>query len=238
MADGFPYAPPYEAQFDHGRAQEWIISDLIKKVHTMALVKVLAVSPVAGKVGFVDVLPLLQDVDTAGKVVAQAPIYKVPFFQYQGGSSAVILAPAVGDIGLCAFAERDITSIKQTQAAGPPNTARTHSSADGLYIGGVLNADPAQYVKFEPGAGGISIVSPTAINLQTAGNIHLQAALTVFDCPVQFNQTVVGTAIGGGTVTFAAPVTAPDFVAPNANLNTHTHGGVQTGAGNTGGPHN
>jgi hypothetical protein len=238
-SDGFQYNSRFEEQFDEGRAQEFIIRQIVGEVHTCDLVQVLAVRPTAGKVGFCDVQPLVQDVDTNALVIEQSPIYNVPYMQYQGGNSAVILAPAVGDIGLCLFAQNDITNVKASQAAGPPNTLRQHSSADGLYIGGVLNADPTQFVRFQPNAGGIDIVSPTGtINLQTAGNVHVQAATCIFDCNVVFNKNVSSTKTGSGVNTFAAPISAPDAIIGGVTQTTHKHGGVQPGSGDSGGPHN
>lgn len=235
---GYPYQAPFEAQFDDGRQLEYVIKSLIGRIHTATLVRVLAVRPAAGKVGFVDVQPLLLDVDTSGAVVEQSPVYNVPFTQLQGGSSAVILAPVVDDIGLCIFAERDITNIKTTQKEGPPNTQRQFSSADGLYIGGVLNADPTQYIKFQPNGAGIDIVTPGEATLQAAGNITVQAALCTFKCPVVFEQSVNSTATAGGSVQFASPIVAPDAIIGGVTQSTHVHGGVQPGGGNSGGPHN
>jgi hypothetical protein len=237
MADSFSYSAPFEAQFDEGRAQQYIIESLIQGVHTCQLVKVSAVRPTAGKVGFCDVLPLVTDTDTNGQMIEQSPVFNVPYLQYQGGASAIILAPAVGDIGLCMFAQNDITNVKASQASGPPNTLRTHNSGDGLYIGGVLNADPTQYVRFN--ANGIDIVSPNGpVNLQTSGNVHITAAQCIFDCNVVFNQNVTSTKTGSGVNSFAAPIVAPDAVINGVTQSTHIHGGVQTGGGNSTGPHN
>lgn len=171
----YPYLPSFEDQFDEGRQQEFIINRMLGRVHTTQLVRVLAVRPTAGKVGFVDVLPLVQEVDTSRKVIEQTPIYNVPFTRYQGGPSAVVLDPAVGDIGLAMFAERDITSVKATTQQGPAATDRRHDMADGLYIGGVLNAEPTQYVRFQPEAGGIDIHSPAYIELTADEHITLDA---------------------------------------------------------------
>jgi hypothetical protein len=171
----FPYLPSFEDQFDEGRQQEFIIGRMLGRVHTTQLVRVLAVRPTSGKVGFVDVLPLVQETDTARKVIAQTPIYNVPFMRYQGGPSAVVLDPAAGDIGLANFAERDITSVKATTTQGPPATDRRHDIADALYIGGVLNPEPTQYVRFQPEAGGIDIHSPASINITAGESITLDA---------------------------------------------------------------
>lgn len=171
----YPYLPSFEAQFDEGQQQEFIIGRMLGRVHTTQLVRVLAVRPTAGKVGFVDVLPLVQEVDTARKVIEQTPVYNVPFVRYQGGPSAVVLDPAVGDIGLVSFAERDITSVKATTQEGPAATDRRHDIADALYIGGVLNPEPTQYVRFQSEAGGIDIHSPASINITADEDITIDA---------------------------------------------------------------
>lgn len=227
MSD-FPYNSPFEAQFDADRAQEFIINKLISAVHTCQLVKVLKVTPTAGKVGFVDVLPLVQDVDTNGVVVEQTPIYSAPYLRYQAGPSAIIMDPAVGDIGLAMVAERDITNVKVTQDSGPAATERQYSSADALYLGGVLNPDPTQYIKFLPGAAGIQIVTPGNLTINAGGtlNVSVTGAATLSAASWNIN----------GPVTFNNNVTAPDVILPNAHLNAHVHNDPQGGA--VGPPHN
>lgn len=231
MADTTPPPPKYnssfEAQFDPDQAQLFIITKLLRQIHTADLVKVLAVYPTAGKVGFVDVQPLVLDQDTNGVVIAQTPIYKIPYFQLQGGHSAVILAPAVGDIGLAIFAERDITNVKATQKESAAPTDRVFNTADGLYVGGVLNADPTQWVKFNP-AGGIDISSSGALTLEAATTISLSA-------PNGITQTT-----GAGTwqmtasgITTNLTITAPDVILPRGSVNNHTHP-VTTAPGTTG----
>ena len=222
------YNSPFEAQFDPDQAQHFIITNLIRQLHTADLVQVLAVYPTAGKVGFVDVQPMVLDQATNGVVIAQTPIYKIPYFQLQGGHSAVILAPAVGDIGLAIFAERDITNAVATQKPGAAPTDRTFNTADGLYIGGVLNADPTQWVKFNP-AGGIDISSSGTLTLEAATTISMTA-------PNGITQTT-----GTGTwqmtasgITTNLNITAPDVTVPRGSVNNHIHPGVTTGPGNTG----
>lgn len=230
------YNSSIEAQFDPDRAQLFIITKLLLGVHTCQLVQVQAVNPVSGKVGFLTVQPLVLETDTNSLVIAQTPIYNVPYMRYQGGSSAVILDPVVGDIGLAIFAENDITNIKQTLQPGPAATQRSHSTADALYIGGVLNPDPAQWIKFS--AAGIDInavgaltMEAATINAQATGNITIaaQGTLTL----TGQGQSLVISSTGGNST---AALTAPDFKAPNANLNTHAHSDPQ--GGNTGLPHN
>jgi hypothetical protein len=241
------YNSPFEAQFDPDRAQLFIITKLLRGVHTCDLVRVLAVQPASGKVGFVTVQPLVQDTDTSGVVLDQTPIYNVPYMRYQGGSSAVILDPAVDDIGLALFAEGDITNVKQTLEQGAAATDRTHSTADALYIGGVLNPDATQFVHFQPGGAGIDIVSPGEVTLQSGSTVSITSGTTttvnapggfVVNANMTLNGTMSGTHTGAGAYAFAGTITAPEAVIAGVTQSTHAHGGVQTGSGNTTGPHN
>lgn len=242
---GLPYNAPFGAQFDPRQLQRFVVLSLLRSMHTATLVQVLAVRPTAGKVGFLDVQPLVLEQDTRGKVLDQAPIYNVPYLRYQGGVSAVILDPAEGDIGLAIFAERDIRGVKATQAAAPAGSDRIYSSADGLYIGGVLNADATQYVEFLPDAAGINIVTPGDLTATVGGDLTADvtgsATLTAPTITLNGDVTVNGNftqAGGSAAATFAQAVHAPNFVTPTADFNVHKHGGVSTGGGNTGTPHN
>lgn len=240
-----PYNSSFEAQFHDGRAQEWIIRDLIRKVHTATPVEVKAVYPTTDRVGFVDVLPLIEDVDTNGAVIEQSLIYNVPYQRWQGGVSAVILDPAVGDIGLAVFAERDATALATTLQAGPAATQRAHSSADGFYFGGFLNGAPTQWIKFLAGGAGIDINTPGNLTLEAAGSITMSSGGTttvnaqggfVVNANMTLNGTMTGTHTGAGAYQFAGSIVAPDAVIAGVTQSSHVHSDPQGGI--TGGPHN
>lgn len=218
------YNSAFESQFDPDQAQLFIITKLIRQIHTADVVKVLAVYPTAGKVGFVDVQPLVLDQDTNGFVIAQTPIYKIPYFQLQGGHSAVILAPVVGDIGLAIFAERDITNVVQTQKEGAAPTNRAFNTADGLYLGGVLNADPTQWVKFLPG-GGIDIHAEGNLSMSATGTFSVSATGAATMSAASWHFT--------GPITSDNTITAPEVVLPRGGLKDHVHP-VTTAPGTTG----
>lgn len=231
-----PYNSPFEAQFDRDRAQLFIVQKLIRGIHTATLVKVLAVRPTVGAVGFVDVQPLVLDQDTNGVVLDQTPIYNIPFFRLQSGISAMIIDPVVGDIGLCMFMERDSSNVYKTRQPGAAPTARAYSSADGLYIGGVLNPDATQWVKFNS-AGGIDIKSTGDLTMESAGAMTLtaQGNLTI---TTQGTATLQATGAGtltaaswtvNGATTFNDPVTAPEVTLPHGGLNNHVHFVTGTG---------
>jgi hypothetical protein len=240
----YPYNSTFEEQHDPDRAQLFTILKLLRGVHTATLVQVNAVRADAGPRGVVDVTPLVEDTTTAGVLIPQTPIYNVPYFRYQGGSSAVVLDPVVGDIGLAIFAEADITTVKATLGAAAAATTRNHSTADALYLGGMLNGAPTQWVKFLAGAAGIDISTPGALTLEgqtitlTAGATMTLAApggLTI-NADVTLNGTMSGTVAGAGAYQFAGTIVAPDAVINGVTQSTHVHTDPQ--GGNTGGPHN
>src|SRR6185312_12284337 len=71
-------------------------------------------------VGRVDVQPLIQQTDSAGNVMALPVLYGLPYLRWQGGASAVILDPAVNDIGLVCFADRDVSAVIASARLKPP----------------------------------------------------------------------------------------------------------------------
>jgi phage baseplate assembly protein gpV len=174
-------------------------------------------------------------------------IYNVPYFRLQGGANGVIIDPQKGDIGICVFASRDISTVKGTKKQGNPGSHRQYNFADGMYLGGVLNGAPTQYVQFS--AAGIKIHSPTAIILE-APDIQLNAATveingttsTTITTPTFtvngatiLNGTISQTGGGAATLSGTLDVTG-DVTAQGTSVHTHKHGGVTTGAGQTGTP--
>lgn len=152
--------------------QTFLINQLLGRTRTMQLVKVLAVTNAgeAAPVGFVDVQVMVNQLDGAGNATPHGTIYSIPYTRLQGGANAIILDPAVGDIGWMAVADRDISSVKTNKAQANPGSLRRFDLADGVYLGGILNPTPVQYVAFTSTA--IVLKTPSVIctgNL-SAGN--------------------------------------------------------------------
>ena len=227
----------------------FIFSQLLSNVHTFTLVQVVAVtnSGELGEVGFVDVKPLVNMTDYKGNAIPHATVFHLPYFRIQGGGNAIILDPAIGDIGLCAFAEKDISKVKSTKAQANPGSYRKYSMSDGVYLGGVLNGTPTQYVQFN--SSGIIVHSPVGITLE-APTIDLETSQLLINATTSTTITtptftvngatvLAGTLTqtGGGSSTMSGSLTTTGaIVAQGTNVHTHTHGGVQTGSGNTGAP--
>lgn len=159
-------------------AHAFLISQMIGKAWTATLVQVQAVSNAGGvaAVGTVDVLPMVAQIDGQGQATPHGIIYGLPYFRLQGGANAVILDPQIGDIGIAVFASRDISSVKANKAPANPGSRRRNDPADGLYIGGVLNGVPTQYIQFA--TGGLTIVSTGTITI-TAPTVNVAGVLQV-----------------------------------------------------------
>lgn len=143
----------------------FLMQQALGKMQTATLVRIESCTNAGGvsPVGFVDVTPLVTQLDGAGVPTPHTTIYNVPYFRMQGGGNAVIIDPQIGDIGLCAFASRDISKVKRTRKQANPGSFRRYDYADGLYVGGMLNGTPTQYVQFS--ADGIKLHSPVKIVL-------------------------------------------------------------------------
>jgi hypothetical protein len=200
------------------------IEGLLAKLNTITVGRVISCSNTGGLSpwGVVTVQPLINQMSGTQQPTPHGQIAMEPYLRLQGGANAVIIDPQAGDIGILAFCSRDISGLKANPAAAVanggvnPNGFAMFDWADGLYLGGLLNAVPTQYVRMLNGGAGIDLVSPTAITL-TAPSISIAASASV---------TVNSPAItieGGGT-----SIDGKVFL-------SHEHTGVQSGGSNTGG---
>jgi hypothetical protein len=203
---GSPFQQANSAATDYTKLV-FVFQQLMRGIATATLVRVDACTNDGGLVptGTVDVTPLVNQVDGQGQPVPHITIYGIPYNRLQGGANAVIMDPAPGDIGVCVFASRDISSVKATKAQANPASSRVFDYADGLYLGGFLNGTPTQYARFS--SAGLELVSPTKITLQ-APEIDLVGAV---------HQS-------GGSSTFASPLAVQ-----GTDVHTHVHGGVTRG---------
>lgn len=156
----------------------FLIHQVLAEISTAKLVRVQAVTNAGdvSPVGFVDVLPLVNQLDGERNAVPHGIVHNIPYFRLQGGANGVILDPQEGDIGLCVFADRDISAVKAAKAVANPGSMRRFDMADGLYIGGYLNGVPQQYIQFN--SSGISVVSPNNVTVNAGGNVTVNATGT------------------------------------------------------------
>jgi hypothetical protein len=170
---------------------------------------------------------LLVDMITEdGQTFPQGTVFKAPYMRAQGGANAVILDPEPGDLGICVFASRDISPIKSNPESArnrkpspgaQPGSKRMFSLSDAMYVGGLLNGAPTQFVQFS--AAGIVVKSPTKVTLQ-APEIDLIGAVVQTGGDVTMAQALDVQ----GNITTPAEVTAG-----NIGLTTHKHPTAPTG---------
>lgn len=158
-------AAPFAAFGPEFNRDTFLVAQLIARVNTATLVKIISVTNAGGvsPVGSVDVQPLVNQIDGAGNAVPHGVVHNLPYFRLQGGANAVILDPQVGDIGLAAFCSRDISSVKANKAQANPGSRRRFSMSDGVYVGGMLNGTPTQFIAFS--GSGIAITSTTKVTV-------------------------------------------------------------------------
>ncbi len=221
-------------------AISFLVKSMLARVHTSSLVKVMAVTNDGGvsPVGFVDVLPLVNRVDGFGIAIPHGTIYKCPYQRLQGGANAIILDPQVGDIGIALFAERDISSVTATRMPANPGSKRRFDMADALYLGGLLNGTPTQFVQFS--TAGITIHSPTLVKLK-APDVQISCATLEIAATSSASVTTPTWTVNGDQVVTGATTTATLQAGATVMTSTLTVGGKDIGAAHehnlTGGGH-
>lgn len=164
-----PLQQPASTATDY-QALTFFVNAILSHVRTAHPVEVVAVTGGGlGPIGTVDVQPLVSQVNGIGQGEPHGVIYGRPYIRWQGGASAVILDPVIGDTGLLVCCDRDISNVVATLAAALPGSLRRFNFADGIYLGcSVSKTTPTQYVQFLPEGAGIKI--------RSTGNIDLNGA--------------------------------------------------------------
>lgn len=215
-------------------AQQFLMHQFLMSKAFITLALVTSVSD-SGEV--VSVKPMVDGFTGGGDRIPSGVISGIPVWRLQRGASAVIMPPVVGDIGMIAMCDRDITSVKATKDAALPGSNRTHSYSDAIYLGGVLNAEPSQYVKFSND--GIDIVSPLLVNVNgNVVSINAESRAEINAPQILLNgQVGQGEGSYAGTAHFKNKVTSDvDFQAGDISLVGHRTLGVEPGNGTSGTP--
>lgn len=161
-------------------------------------------------IGFVDVKPLVNQVDGVGNATPHGTVYRLSYHRFQGGNGAFISDPVVGDQGKAVYSMRDTSVVKNTNAQGNPGSSRVYDRADGTYFGCTQGAAaPTQYLAWL--AKGFNIKDAYGNTLQgTASGVLING------CLINQNGDVISKR---GT-----------------DLDTHVHTEVTTGTADTGPP--
>jgi hypothetical protein len=224
---GYGYYSPTDAASEFNQ-MAFIVKQMLGAMRTATLVKVKAVTNAGNisPVGFVDVLPLVKMIDGIGQSSSHETIHNLPYLRIQGGANAVIMDPEVDDLGLAVFADRDISAVKVNKDESVPGSWRRYDMADGIYLGGVLNGAPTQYVRFF--SGGITIHDANGNNILMSSS----------SLDINYKNNSARILMTGGTIQMIGNITITGSVAANGvNIGSnHSHSGVTTGSSNTGPP--
>jgi hypothetical protein len=235
MADdsGFGQQDPNDSVGDFN-PHAFVIAQLISRISTMKIVKVKVVDTAAKTV---DVQPMVNQLDGNSRSTPHGVILGIPYWQWQFGKNAIVADPVVDDIGIMVCSDRDISSVVAAKAIANPGSDRQLDAADGIYIGGILNGDPEQTIKF----------TDTGMELHDKNSNSLVSGLSgwVFTGQVQFNGLTVmesgmqlsGSITNVGGSRFSGNFdTSGEVIAGTIGLKSHKHTGVTTGGGTSGGP--
>lgn len=185
----------------------------------------------------VSVKPLVEGFTGAGERIPKTEIYGIPVWRLQRGASAVMMPPVVGDIGMIAICDRDISGVKATKQSSLPGSSRTHNYADALYLGGVLNSEPSQYVRFADD--GIDVVSPLVVSVSGSEiNLNASEKISANAPEIELNGNVSGGyGSNGGEAKFKNAVRSDtDFAVGDLSLIKHKHPGGSIGDGTSDDP--
>lgn len=149
------------------------------------------------------VKPLLIAVSAAGVQIDSQPVYGIPFFRLQMSTSAIIMNPQAGDMGLMLICDENTSGVLSSKAAATAATGQMHSRQFGVYLGGIglLNGDPTEYIEFT--GSGINIVAPNGLK------------------------------IDGAVTTTSTITATGEITGNSVALSSHVHGGVESGGSNT-----
>lgn len=193
---------PNTAGSEYNALQFMIEQAIGGKVHTAIPVKVQAVNGL-----FVDVLPMVSNVDGYGQAVEPTTIYHLPVFRYHAGVAAFIVDPVVGDIGLAVFAQADSSNVQEgTSTPQQPGSFRRFSQSDGFYFGGFHKSAPSVYIEIKQD-GEVVIVAPNKLTVTSPQTTFSGKMDISGDCTI-------------GGISFLS----------------HVHGGVEPGGGTTSTP--
>jgi hypothetical protein len=150
--------------------------------------------------------PLVCQRDAENNALPMANLYELPYMRLQGGKVAIIADPVEGDIGLAVFAKQDTSNIKT-------------GTTEPVQAGSFRFFDMADGFYF---GGFLNQPPETFVELTQDRVITVHAPQSIIlDAP---SVEVTGSLHVAGSLS------------NNIVLETHTHGGVEPGGGNTGGP--
>lgn len=173
-------------------------------------------------------------------------ILDAPVIFPRGGGCTLTFPVKEGDECLVVFADRCIDFWWQSGGVQNGSRGRMHDYSDAFVIPGPQSqakkisgiSTTAAQLRTDDGSAFIELAAGGDITATTAGSATINAPEIILNGNVTINGNLSqGMGDSGGAATMLGPVTVTnDVTAGGKSLMTHTHGGVETGSGNTGEP--
>lgn len=179
----------------------------------------------------------------------------IPVIFPRGGGVTLTFPIKAGDECLLMFADRCIDFWWQNGGIQEPVDSRMHDLSDAFAIVGpqsqaqkisgistsaaqLRTDDGAAFIELDPGSHAVTVTTPGKLTASAQGGTEINSPEIVLNGNVTINGNLSqGMGDGGGTATMLGPVNVTNDVnAGGISLQTHKHGGVETGGGQTGGP--
>lgn len=216
---------------------------IMQMVNTAALVRVDGCTSTGaeGPAGKVSATPMVAQTDAHGNALGMSSIPSMPHVRYQAGIAAIILDPVPGDLGVAVFCKSDSSTVETgTTEPQRPGSFRKFSQADGVLVGAVSNQAPQVWIELKQDKT-IIIHAPEGVKVETDKNVEVTAGqkVSITAPAIELNGVLTMNGHHGGktNATLNGSLTATDeLTADSVPLSTHTHGGVDTGDGNTASP--
>lgn len=195
--------------------------------------------------------------DDAGKKssLSLPLLVDVPIIFPRGGGVTLTFPVKAGDECLLVFADRCIDFWWQNGGVQESVDSRMHDLSDAFAIVGAQSQaqkisgiststaqlrtdDGAAFIELDPGSHAVNVTTPGKLTASAQGGTEINSPEIVLNGNVTINGNLSqGMGAGGGTATMLGPVNVTnDVSAGGISLQTHKHGGVETGGGQTGGP--
>lgn len=222
---------PYSQSQNQSNDSDAFASSFNKLLNSNYFIRLATVTAVRGAAPnlVVDVLPLVAEVRSSDRTIIQgSQIYNIPVWRLQRGSSAIIMNPVAGDIGLIAVCDVDISVARAARKESVPGSNRKHSQSDAIYLGGLLNGQPTQFIEFADDA--LNITSPNPVNI-TCSKANITAPDGVeMQTPLLH---VSGDITADGNITDNAGTQAASLKELRDKYNSHDHDVVNVQGGSS-----